>query len=89
MVRIKHRYLLVNLLYPEGSRFASGASATASQTSSLRANNSNHSLLQFHAPTSDLLTPGLLVKLLREEIAELFGDWGVGRLGSGLSGKIY
>jgi len=71
MVRIKHRYLLVEILYP------SQRSSSSSLTGSL----STH--LQIHAPTPDSLTPGLLANLLRDEIALIFGDWGVGKIGGG------
>lgn len=82
MVRIKHRYLLIDILYPELS--IPPSSKITSQ--SLKTH------LQFHAPTPDALTPGLLAKMVREEVAEMFGDWGVGRLGGagagGLSGEF-
>ncbi|KKA24068.1 Rpp14 family [Rasamsonia emersonii CBS 393.64] len=71
MVRIKHRYLLIDILYPE----LSIPSSTKITSPSLKTH------LQFHAPTPDALTPGLLAKMVREEVAEMFGDWGVGRLG--------
>ncbi|OXV08930.1 hypothetical protein Egran_03310 [Elaphomyces granulatus] len=68
MVRVKHRYLLVEILYPN-------------ERSSSSLSLSTH--LQLHAPTPDSLTPGLLANLLRDEIASIFGDWGVGRIGGG------
>ena len=82
MVRIKHRYLLIDILYPELPSSSSLAKITSSTSPSLE----NH--LQFHAPTSDALTPGLLAKMLREEVAEMFGDWGVGRLGGAGAGGV-
>jgi ribonuclease P/MRP protein subunit POP5 len=75
MVRIKHRYLLIDILYP-----------TTTTTSPPTPTH-----LTFHAPTPDTFKPGLLAKLLRERVAFLYGDWGVGKLGgsgaNGVSGK--
>ncbi|PLB47518.1 hypothetical protein P170DRAFT_385256 [Aspergillus steynii IBT 23096] len=81
MVRLKHRYLLLDILYPDPSSWPS----TAPQRKLASAQ--SQSQIQIHAPTSDALTQGLLAKMVREEVAEIFGDWGVGRLGSGLSVK--
>ncbi|KAL1971363.1 hypothetical protein VTN77DRAFT_315 [Rasamsonia byssochlamydoides] len=83
MVRIKHRYLLVDILYPD---LSSSSPSTTKVSSSVPASLQTH--LQFHAPTSDALTPGLLAKMLREEVAEMFGDWGVGRLGGAGAGGV-
>ncbi|KAJ5239091.1 hypothetical protein N7468_003710 [Penicillium chermesinum] len=70
MVRLKNRYLLLDILYPEPETWPpKSKSSTASPQ------------LAIHAPTSDALSPGLLAKMIREEVAELYGDWGVGRLG--------
>ena len=66
MVRIKHRYLLLNILYP---------STSPSQ-------NSNPDLpsltLRFNAPTLSHITPGTLASLLRAQLINLFGDYGLG-----------
>ncbi|KAK8250038.1 Rpp14/Pop5 family-domain-containing protein [Phyllosticta capitalensis] len=70
MVRLKHRYLLVNFLYP-----------SPTGTSNANASKSSHALpnvIQFHQPSSDRLTAGYLVKLIRESIVDLFGDHGAG-----------
>lgn len=75
MVRLKHRYLLVDLLYP-----ASEASATSDTAAP--------PCLRFRAPTPDSLTPALLARLVREEVAAMFGDWGVGRLGGAGAGSL-
>ncbi|QKX58126.1 uncharacterized protein TRUGW13939_05247 [Talaromyces rugulosus] len=75
MVRIKHRYLLVDILYPEYSKSFSSLSSTP-----------HH--LKFHQPTADTLTPGLFSKLLRDTVSDLFGDYGVGKLGGASSGNL-
>ncbi|KAJ5097958.1 hypothetical protein N7532_004959 [Penicillium argentinense] len=73
MVRLKNRYLLLDILYPDPKTWPTAAQATK--------NNSQSAQLAIHSPTSDALTPGLLAKMIREEVAELYGDWGVGKLG--------
>ncbi|KAL4898102.1 hypothetical protein BDV59DRAFT_166214 [Aspergillus ambiguus] len=70
MVRLKHRYLLVDILYP---------SPTASTGAQNKPSHPHPPHLQIHAPTSNALTPSLLAKLVRDEVSSLFGDWGIGR----------
>lgn len=74
MVRIKERYLLVNIVYPPES----------SKTVKLNLPN----LVVHHQPTIEKLTPGLLLKGIRAEVAALFGDYGSGALGNNLSGEM-
>ena len=69
MVRIKHRYLILRILYPEKGRFVI----------------QNDERLQFFQPTSDALTIPLLLRLIRNSIDELFGDYGSGVVASNLS----
>ncbi|KAI1291501.1 Rpp14 family protein [Xylaria venustula] len=72
MVRIKERYLLVNILYP-----------TELGT---RANLPDVVLL--NQPTSSELTPVGILRAVRAEVAALFGDYGSGALeGGGLQVK--
>ncbi|KAJ9405497.1 hypothetical protein DTO045G8_6714 [Paecilomyces variotii] len=74
MVRIKHRYLLIDILYPTpSSDIPSAANAKASKGG----NPDIQAHLRIHAPTPDTLSPGLLAKMVREEVSEMFGDWGV------------
>lgn len=72
MVRIKSRYLLLDILYPDSNTWPSSSKPSTSPTAAQ---------LAIHAPTSDALTPGLLAKMIREEVGEMYGDWGVGKLG--------
>lgn len=85
MVRLKNRYLLLEILYPDPSTWP-----TTKQTHPPA---STPAQLAIHAPTSDALTPGLLAKMIREEVSELYGDWGVGKLGGasagGVNGKLH
>lgn len=76
MVRLKHRYLLVNLLYPSSN-------ATTSDDIRLR---KLPDCVQFRQPSSDQLTPQLLQSTIRNHLAHLYGDYGVGVVGSSLSG---
>ncbi|PSR80648.1 Rpp14/Pop5 family protein [Coniella lustricola] len=64
MVRVKERYLLVNILYPQGSR-----DATGSQLSEL---------LLYNQPTTDAFTARTLVHALKAEVTNFFGDFGAG-----------
>ncbi|KAJ9193531.1 hypothetical protein DTO207G8_2476 [Paecilomyces variotii] len=77
MVRIKHRYLLIDILYPTPSSDIPSAAAAASAKSSKGGNSDIQAHLRIHAPTPDTLSPGLLAKMVREEVSEMFGDWGV------------
>lgn len=73
MVRVKHRYLVVNFLYPE---------PTTKSKSPLP------DLVQIHSPTPDALKQGFIVRMIRDGVEELFGDYGAGMISSGLKGKI-
>lgn len=76
MVRLKHRYLLINILYPEAA--TTSTTKTSSKAAPLPPT------IQFHAPSSDLLTSRLLLKLLRDTLSTLFGDHGSGLTASSL-----
>ncbi|KAF2200080.1 hypothetical protein GQ43DRAFT_449775 [Delitschia confertaspora ATCC 74209] len=71
MVRVKHRYLVVNFLYPTATTNASSKGPVPE-------------FIQFHHPTSDQLTHGLLLKSIRDGVSELFGDYGAGVVSTGL-----
>jgi len=75
MVRLKNRYLLLDILYPDPSSRPNTPKPVSPQ-------------LAIHAPTPDTLTPGLLAKMIREEVSALFGDWGVGKLGGANAGGV-
>ncbi len=72
MVRVKFRYLVVNLLYPEPGP------------------NSKSSLpdvVQIHSPTPDALHAGLLLRMIRDEVEDLYGDYGMGMISASLKSK--
>lgn len=73
MVRVKNRYLVVNFLYPE---------PPTKTKSKLPA------VIQIHSPTPDALKPGFIVRMIRDGVEELFGDYGSGMVASGLKGTL-
>ncbi|GKZ68611.1 hypothetical protein AnigIFM50267_003350 [Aspergillus niger] len=85
MVRLKHRYILLDILYPDPSTWPPATSRTNKNPQS---KSKSQAQLQIHSPTSDALTPGLLAKMVREEVSLMFGDYGVGRLGGAGAGGI-
>ncbi|KAH7395054.1 Rpp14/Pop5 family-domain-containing protein [Phaeosphaeria sp. MPI-PUGE-AT-0046c] len=71
MVRVKFRYLVVNFLYP-------------SPLPSSKSKPSVPHLVQIHSPTPDAFHAGLLVRLIRTQIEDLYGDYGMGMVSPGL-----
>ncbi|KAI0388000.1 Rpp14/Pop5 family-domain-containing protein [Hypomontagnella monticulosa] len=73
MVRIKERYLLVKILYPDelGSR------------------SDLPDVVVVNQPTTDQLNPAALLRGIRAEVAGLFGDYGSGALEGGNLGVKY
>ncbi|KAH9891479.1 Rpp14 family protein [Xylariomycetidae sp. FL2044] len=67
MVRIKERYLLVNILYPNA----------------LGSRPDLPDVVLVNQPTTDQLTPQSLLRALRGEVASLFGDYGSGAIEAG------
>jgi ribonuclease P/MRP protein subunit POP5 len=72
MVRVKFRYLVVNFLYPE---------PPAKSKTQLP------DLVQIHSPTPDAFHAGIFVRMIRDEVAELYGDYGMGMVSAALKGK--
>jgi ribonuclease P/MRP protein subunit POP5 len=70
MVRIKHRYLLFNILYPSPSPPAN-STTTGTQTTSPPA------YILFSRPSPSHLSAPLLSTLVRHELHTLFGDHGL------------
>ncbi|KAH7061998.1 Rpp14/Pop5 family-domain-containing protein [Paraphoma chrysanthemicola] len=69
MVRVKFRYLIADFLYPEP--------AAKSKTQL-------PDLVQIHAPTPDAFHAGTLVRLIRDGVTELYGEYGMGMVSAGL-----
>lgn len=77
MVRLKNRYLLVDILYPDPKTWPTTPGRKP-----------HNPLLAIHSPTSDALTQGFLAKMIRESVSELYGDYGIGKLGGASAGGI-
>ena len=99
MVRLKHRYILINILYPPSSEDSPlpastySSSAGANLNTGKRSTSSNEDWqTQFHLqvcrPTTDKMTPALLARMVRDAVDELYGDWGMGRLGGAGAGSL-
>ncbi|KAL8822198.1 MAG: hypothetical protein Q9191_007060 [Dirinaria sp. TL-2023a] len=81
MVRIKHRYLLVNFLYPEAGEVPPPGRNPSSTKPAVP------DIVQFNQPTPDYLTPQVLVRCIRDQVQLLYGDYGAGITANGLSVK--
>ncbi|KAK6437763.1 RNA-binding protein pop5 [Oleoguttula sp. CCFEE 5521] len=82
MVRIKHRYLLVNILYPdEKTRNVHHRDPTSKEAAPYA--------LEFRQPSPDALNAKLLARMVRDSVAELFGDYGSGMVSGSLIVKYF
>lgn len=131
MVRVKNRWLLIEILYPDnvvppvtgltestpvvlsnspspllGSKQVSGSKQAGPHRTKSQSNSQSqlqsqsqsqlqrhHArdpalLLQYHKPTDDRLTPQVLLRTIRDNVAELFGDYGVGKISGSLAGTF-
>jgi ribonuclease P/MRP protein subunit POP5 len=73
MVRLKNRYLLVNILYPGLDNRPVDPKVP--------------DVVVFNQPTTDSLTPHALVKGIKAEASNLFGDHGAGAIAESIAGK--
>ena len=80
MVRLKHRYLLVNILYPEQE------SRNTRQPSASSKDDIPYTV-QFRRPGPEQLSGKLLIRIIREGVADLFGDYGSGMVAGSLVGE--
>ena len=78
MVRVKHRYLLIHILYPDPLPTKSRNDPPT--------NTSVPDVVQFHGPSPDDLTPQIFIKTLKDQVHYLYGDYGLGLVSSGLVG---
>ena len=76
MVRIKHRYLLINILYPNASDASS------------QPDKDIPSIVKFRQPSADALDAQTLSRAIRESVAHLFGDYGAGMISNNLKGMF-
>ncbi|KAI9679468.1 MAG: hypothetical protein M1817_005490 [Caeruleum heppii] len=86
MVRLKNRYLLVNILSPTSAENAPPTfrSIPAPTTPSLH--DALPEVIQFHRPCPDTLTAQGLTKTIKGQMALLYGDYGVGAIAASLQG---
>lgn len=73
MVRIKERYLLVNIVYPDSSQNPSMPPLP--------------DILVYNQPTIDTFTARSFSHAVKAEIANLFGDYGAGTVERTLRGS--
>jgi len=71
MVRVKNRYLLVNILYPELEKSAPKTEIP--------------DVVAFNQPTTNALNAPALLRGIRAEVAELFGDYGSGAISDSIA----
>ncbi|MCJ1268309.1 hypothetical protein MMC22_008197 [Lobaria immixta] len=89
MVRIKHRYLLIQILYPDPIPLSSKPDPRHTSSKSHPPSSAVlPTIVRFHQPSPNELTPQVLVRAIRDQIALLYGDYGVGVTASSLNGKI-
>ncbi|KAF7947800.1 hypothetical protein EAE96_008879 [Botrytis aclada] len=74
MVRIKNRYLLVNILYPELEKNPGSKEKLPD-------------VVVFNQPTVDALTSRALLRGIQLEVANLFGDYGSGAIADSIAVK--
>ena len=91
MVRIKHRYLLVQILSPTqlSAKHGDPSSASEKRPSSILTpkkhnNDGANEIMALHAPTSDTVEIRDLLRIIRNSLAQLFGDYGSSVAGGGL-----
>ncbi|CZT23210.1 related to POP5 Protein required for processing of tRNAs and rRNAs [Ramularia collo-cygni] len=77
MVRIKHRYLLLNILYPTPPPQQKGKADEKDLPWTVT----------FRRPSPDRLNPQLLARMIRDGVAELFGEYGAGMVAGSLQVK--
>ena len=82
MVRIKHRYILFEILYPNTPR-------NEQSNSSSNISNSSIQLIPFHRSSPNEITPKVLLKLLRKSLSLYFGDYGSGISSASLQIKYF
>ena len=72
MVRIKHRYLLVNILYPQES--------DSKAVGNVQVDANLPYVVKFRQPSSDALDGRIMMRIVRDGVSPLFGDYGSGMI---------
>ncbi|KAK3706922.1 RNA-binding protein pop5 [Vermiconidia calcicola] len=81
MVRLKHRYLLVNILYPDIPNAPNAGKSKSVEELPYA--------IQFHQPSSNRMDAKLLMQMVRNGVSELFGDYGAGMIAGSLQVKYF
>lgn len=76
MVRIKHRYLLLNILYPDDKLARSNPGAPSGDNVPYT--------VQFRQPSPSNLDGKILTRVIRDGVATFFGDYGSGMIAGSL-----
>ncbi|USW56974.1 Putative RNase P subunit Pop5/Rpp14/Rnp2 [Septoria linicola] len=79
MVRIKHRYLLINVLYPQEDKPKTANPSKSEEPLPWT--------IQFRRPSSDRFDGKLLHRMVKDGVSELFGDYGAGMIAGSLQVK--
>ena len=80
MVRIKYRYLLIHILYPDPV-------GSEARSTSRASDKSIPDLVQFHRPSPADLQPQHLVRSIKDQVLLLYGDYGLGLISASLNGS--
>jgi ribonuclease P/MRP protein subunit POP5 len=81
MVRVKNRYLLVQILYPEDPPYPRAKAQPGATKDSL-------DVATFRGPIPQHIDARLLMQEIREEIGQAFGDYGAGVSSGGLTSRL-
>lgn len=88
MVRLKHRYLLVNILYPPTASNTLPVAKPLVQGKDTTEFAETEFHLQVCRPTPDYFKAQLLARMIRDTVSDTFGDWGMGKLGGAGAGRV-
>ena len=91
MVRIKHRYLLVHILYPDPAADDDPTATNKPPPTTAPPPQQQQplplpALVQIHRPSPADLTPQLLARAIRDQVLLLYGDYGLGLVSGSLNG---
>ncbi|KAK8439216.1 RNA-binding protein pop5 [Candidozyma auris] len=86
MVRLKHRYILFDILYPPVSDPRTG---TQREKFSTFCNNPKDTLLTLHAPSPASINSKSIANILRNAVAEHYGEIAAGGVGNSIIVKYF
>ncbi|KAF3989301.1 hypothetical protein FT663_02848 [Candidozyma haemuli var. vulneris] len=86
MVRLKHRYILFDILYPPVSEPRTGTQRAKFSTF---CDNPKDTLLALHAPSPASINPKTIVNILKNAVHEHFGEISAGGVGQSIIVKYF